>query len=98
MRQHLALAGLLLILRSSAIGLCATDIGLTTAILHQGGHEANPLMGSSPSVAKIIALDGGTLGAIYLLEAKHPRLAKALYVAVIATRGFATVHNSRELR
>ena len=89
--------GLLCVLRFAAMGTAAGDVTTTAVVLHQGGHEANPLM-TRGTVITATAVDTGMLAGIYTLEAKHPRIAKVLYVAVIASRGLATVHNGRQIR
>lgn len=85
-------------LRQGAILAASSDIGTTATVLHQGGREVNPILQPPGTLAKAIVIDAGTLGGIYVLESRHPRIAKVLYVAVIATRGFATVHNARQIR
>ncbi len=97
-RHSIALLGFMLTLRLAALGTMAGDVVTTKAVLNLGGYESNPTMGSQPSMVKLAALDGGTLGAIYGLERSHPRIAKALYITVIATRGWAVTHNARQLR
>ncbi len=88
--------GFLLVLRLAALGAMTGDIVTTQQVLSDGGTESNPLIGGQPTIGKLIALDAGTAGAIYALEKHHPRIAKVLYVTVIATRGWATVHNRQQ--
>lgn len=85
-------------LRLAAIGAASGDIVTTSVVLHQGGRETNPILQPPGTIAKAIAIDAGTLAGIYVLESRHPRIAKVLYVAVIATRGWATLHNAKEMR
>lgn len=92
-----ALIGLLLTLRLAAIGTAAGDLTTTGIVLHQGGHEANPLM-TKHTVIVATAMDTSLLAGIWKLEKGHPKLAAGLYLAVIGTRGFVTVHNAKEIR
>lgn len=97
MNRHLAWFDLLLTLRLAAVGMAATDVTTTATILHQGGQERNPLL-QRQTVLRAAAVDAGTLTGVYTLEAKHPRLAAGLYLAMVGVRGLAVVHNVRSIR
>lgn len=86
------------VLRLSALAAVAGDLGTTAAVLQHGGRETNPILQPPGTIVKAAAIDIGTLVGVAALEASHPRIAKLLYVGVIATRGFATIHNAREIR
>jgi uncharacterized membrane protein YfcA len=97
MRVPYAVLGLLLTLRVAAIGAAGVDVTTTAVILHQGGREVNPLL-QRQTLLVATAANAGTVAGIYTLEAKHPKWAAALYVAVIGVRGWAVGHNVRYIR
>jgi len=85
-------------------GAAAADWATTYYVLHQGGHEQNPLLSPAhsqplPTVALGVAID--VVGAwvwVHYVGRSHPRLAAmGLYVMAGFRAGLA-VHNAGEVR
>jgi hypothetical protein len=80
----------------------AGDAATTCAALRAGFVEANPLIGSSASCGRVIALKLATVAPLVLVAPKlakrHPRLARAVLIVPTATAGVAVVLNLKTLR
>jgi hypothetical protein len=95
--KYLTTFGLLLTLRLAAIGATGADLTTTAIVLHQGGHELNPLFKHHTMVVAT-ATNTAVLVGLYKLEAKHPKLAAMFYVAMIGAHSAAAIHNGRLIR
>ena len=71
------------------------DIASTTVVLHRGGFEQNPVMGSTISqvVTRGTFISVGELVGLHMLSTHHPKLAKTLASVSIGISGAAAGHN-----
>ncbi len=76
------------------------DLASTRYGIHNGATERNPIAGQH--VGGQAAMAFGSAGTVHYvsrsLDQEHPRLATALKVGFIATRGFVTYHNVKVSR
>ena len=85
-------------LNVSFVALQALDVHSTLHALHEGGHEANPvLQGMSGSPIALLAVKAGVATLVIVLakrlEKTNPRAAKYLMIAENALYGVIITHN-----
>jgi hypothetical protein len=85
-------------------GLVVADSALTYHLLSRGTHrEGNPLASPCPThatctVTVTAAMAGATVWGVETLRKRHPKLAFWVLVGATAARGYAVVHNIRQVR
>lgn len=84
-----------------AQGLAAADIGLTCAILADGGREMNPIYGKDATCGRIAAIRGGIAVLQYFLARRaiesDPHKAGKAFNVVIAVQGVPVIWNLVQL-
>lgn len=79
------------------LGGNAADAGSTIYALNHGAREANPVLGSHPSAAKVLAMKGAGTAAqwlvLKLLAKEHPKLANGIAKGVGIGLGAVGAHN-----
>lgn len=75
------------------------DVASTVYALNRGAQEANPVYGTQPSAAKLLAIKGAGTAAQWLVLHKmaksHPKIANAVAKVVGGANGALAVHNLR---
>lgn len=83
-----------------AVGQTA-DLVSTVQALNRGAVETNPLLGSKPSTAKLVALKLPMIGVGFLLAKitpQHPKLAKGLAYTIGGVGAALALSNARKGR